>query len=138
MVISKNMKSKFVGILSLAILSFSFSSASPVSAGSGASATPSMTTQNGYLKGGLIVFGGSDFVPEISAYFELYRNGTFLGSKQDVSDNYYLSKSATAHITDGVHSESGTYLMKWSGRVKDYNFFGGDWTDSGEKSYYKS
>lgn len=49
---------------------------------------------------------------------------------------FYLDQYATAHITDGEHTQSGTYTMKWSGRVKGYYSSGSDWTDSGEKTYY--
>ncbi|GIO66613.1 hypothetical protein J21TS3_14340 [Paenibacillus cookii] len=69
-------------------------------------------------------------------YFELYRNGTFLGSKQDESNNYYLDKSAAALISDKTHSQSGLYTMTWSGRIGGYYWNGSDWTDAGETSYY--
>ncbi|WP_223068673.1 hypothetical protein [Paenibacillus caui] len=135
---TKNFKTKFFGILSLAIFC-TLTSVSSVSAGSGASANAQMYQRDGvsYLEGGVIVFGGYDFVPRISAYYELYRDGTYLGSKNAVSDNYYLSSSATALLTDGVHTQSGNYTMSWSGRVEDYYLFGGDWTDAGTVSYYK-
>ncbi|MDK8179607.1 hypothetical protein [Paenibacillus sp. UMB4589-SE434] len=95
-----------------------------------------MYKQQSALAGAVVVHRGYDFVTEIRAYFELYRDGTYLGSKLDVSDNYYLDQYATAHITDGAHTQSGSYKMQWSGRVKGYYSNGSDWSDSGEKTYY--
>lgn len=134
---SKKFKTKFLGILSLTILGTMLTSVSSVSAGSGATADASMYQTGGYLQGGVVVFAGYDFVPgPIRAYFELYRNGTFLGSKQDESNNYYLDKSAAALISDKTHSQSGLYTMTWSGRIGGYYWNGSDWTDAGETSYY--
>lgn len=134
---SKKLKTKIFGILSLAIIGGMLTSVSSVSAGSGASASASMWETSGYLEGGVTVFAGYDFVPgTIRAYYELYRDGTFLGSKQAESNNYYLDKSATALITSKTHSQSGLYTMTWAGRVGGYYFNGSDWTDAGEESYY--
>ncbi|MDR0270834.1 hypothetical protein [Paenibacillus sp.] len=129
---SKKLKSKFFGILSLVIFSM-FTSVSLVSAGSGASASTSMYKTSGYLQGGVSVDAGYEFVPgPIRAYFELYKDGTFLGSKQ----GQYLSRSAVALVTDKAHSQSGLYTMTWSGRVGGYYSDRSDWSDAGQTSYY--
>ncbi|MET3548347.1 hypothetical protein ABID47_004977 [Paenibacillus favisporus] len=134
---SRKLKIKIYGILSLAIIGGMLTSVSSVSAGSGASASASMWETSGYLEGGVTVFAGHDFVPgTIRAYYELYRDGTFLGSKQAESTNYYLDKSATALITSKTHSQSGLYTMTWAGRVGGYYWNGSDWTDAGEESFY--
>lgn len=135
--IVKNKLTKLIGTLTLVIV-FMFSLTPSASAGSGASSHPSMyhLPNRGYLEGGISIFAGWDFVKDASAYFELYRNGTYLGSKYGEMDNYYIDKYARASITDGVHTQLGLYSMQWSGRVVDYYFFGGDWTDSGTLDYY--
>jgi hypothetical protein len=135
----KNNLTKVFGSLALVFVCM-FTSIPSASAGSGAAAHPSLNSlpNRGYVEGGLQVFAGHDFVPGASAYIELYRDGTYLGSKYGEMDNYYLDKYASALITDGVHTQSGLYSMQWSGRVEEYYLFGGDWTDSGTLNYYKN
>lgn len=128
--------SKSTLLLTITIICSIFLIYALASGGDRASATPSLYKRGTALSGGVVVFGGYDFVPEIRAYFELYRDNVYIGSKLDVSENYYLDQFATASITEGVHTQSGLYLMKWSGRVKEYNFNGSDWSQSGEKTYY--
>ncbi|MBB6021424.1 hypothetical protein HNR77_002519 [Paenibacillus sp. JGP012] len=113
-------------------------SVAPASAGDRAAAYPSLGQSGGYIEGGVLVHGGYDFVTSISAYLELYRDGTYLGSKQDITTNYYLDTYAHAKITDNLHSASGLYTMTWSARVTGYTIFNGDWTDAGSKTYYKN
>lgn len=117
--VSRKFKSKFFGILSLAILGGMLSSVSSVSASEEkAEAVPSLYKDRGYLQGGVIVFSGPDFVRgPVRAYYELYRDGTYLGSKLDEQTNWYLEQDATALITDQTHNTPGLYTMSWSGRV---------------------
>ncbi|HFL3236841.1 TPA: hypothetical protein ACG3KH_004299 [Clostridioides difficile] len=72
------------------------------------------------------------------AYYELWRDGKKLGTKYDESMNWYLSRSAIALITEGVHTQSGEYYMTWSGRVTGYTLTGGDWSRSGNLTYTKN
>ncbi|WP_017687524.1 hypothetical protein [Paenibacillus sp. PAMC 26794] len=129
---------KVFGALALASTCMLTSVAPASAAGFGASASADMEVWNGYLEGGLYVNGGHNFVSSISAYMELYRDGTYLGSKQGYSGNWYLSRSATALITSNTHSASGLYTMTWSGRVTGYTLTGGDWSDAGSTTYYKN
>lgn len=138
MTIINKKKTIFLSIISTVAIIGLLSSFPSVSAGSGASANASMHETDNYLRGGVIVMAGHDFVPgPIRAYFELYRDGTFQGSTQAESTNYYLANFAAANITDNTHSQSGLYTMTWSGRVGGYYWNGNDWTDSGKVSYIK-
>ncbi|MGE6579007.1 hypothetical protein ACQKFM_29300 [Paenibacillus xylanexedens] len=128
---------KVFGALALASTCM-LTSVAPASAGDRASASVDLGQSGGYIEGGVLVHGGYDYVTSISAYLELYRDGTYLGSKQDINTNYYLDTYAYAKITDNLHSASGLYTMTWSARVTGYTIFNGDWSDAGSKTYYKN
>ncbi|AZS16809.1 hypothetical protein [Paenibacillus lutimineralis] len=128
------------GVLLLCFVLFSsVTSSSVFASGDRGSFSPSLYQMGSSLEGGTSTFAGYKFVAgPISAYFELYRDGTYLGSKYGESDNYYLDRYAHALITSGVHTTSGSYKMTWSGRIGKYYSDGSDYTDAGEKTYYLS
>lgn len=90
-----------------------------------------------YVDGG-IYESTYEKVSSVSAYMELYRDGTYLGSSYDIDDLYRPSglRSAAANISSCTHNTFGFYVMNWNSRLSPLT--GSDVTNSGSVNILKN
>ncbi|MDT0126313.1 hypothetical protein Q9R46_26955 [Paenibacillus sp. RRE4] len=138
---SKPFKASKVAILSVVLFSSVAGSAfAALNTSPDLTIFPYSGTTNTYVEGGVYASTRDKNVSKIRAYYELYRDGAYLGSGFDEQNGNVFNQgglsSAAANISSKTHYLPGTYKMNWSSRIVYY--FGSDADDAGAVNLYKS